>query len=63
METKNVKKIYYKDKKFCPYWSSCQTGDDCKHALTDHVIKEAFHFHLPIDQYENLPSDCYSIKA
>ena len=51
--------IFYMDKSFCPYWNNCQTGHNCKAALTEDVIKEAAKFRLPVQQMSQVPLYCY----
>ena len=33
--------IHYKDMTFCPFYESCQDGNDCFRALTEQVKKDA----------------------
>jgi len=62
METQVKEKIYYKDKQFCSFWKNCTKGNLCRNALTEHVLKEAYHFRLPVLRFKSIPEHCFDQK-
>ena len=62
MEFKFNEKLYYKDRHFCSFYKKCVKGNLCRNALTEQVIKDSYHFRLPVLRYKELPEHCFKKK-
>ena len=53
--------LCYKDRTFCPFYTDCKHGHDCKCAETPAVIKDADRVGLPISSLHGKPN-CFEEK-
>lgn len=53
--------LNYRDKTFCPFWETCNHGDNCSRKANKQLVQRAKNFGLPLCLFMDKPN-CYTEK-